>query len=66
MKRAAFRLQPVLELRRTQERTAALAAAQAAQDGRRRRPPGHASGRRRWPSRGLPPSGCRRRASSPP
>lgn len=30
MKRAAFRLQPVLELRRTQERTAALAAAQAA------------------------------------
>ena len=30
MKRAAFRLQPVLELRRTEERTAALAAAQAA------------------------------------
>ncbi len=30
MKRAAFRLQPVLELRRTQERTAALAAAEAA------------------------------------
>ena len=30
MKRASFRLQPVLELRRTQERTAALAAAQAA------------------------------------
>jgi flagellar protein FliJ len=30
MKRAAFRLQPVLELRRTQERTAALAAAHAA------------------------------------
>jgi flagellar export protein FliJ len=30
VKRAAFRLQPVLELRRTQERTAALAAAQAA------------------------------------
>jgi flagellar protein FliJ len=31
MKRAAFRLQPVLELRRTQERAAAMAAAQAAQ-----------------------------------
>lgn len=31
MKRAAFRLQPVLELRRTQERAAATAAAQAAQ-----------------------------------
>ena len=31
MKRAAFRLQPVLELRRTQERAAAVAAAQAAQ-----------------------------------
>src|SRR3954471_19997983 len=30
MKRAAFRLQPVLELRRLQERAAALAAAQAA------------------------------------
>jgi flagellar FliJ protein len=30
VKRAAFRLQPVLELRRTQERTAALAAAEAA------------------------------------
>jgi flagellar FliJ protein len=30
MKRAAFRLQPVLELRRTQERAAAQAAAQAA------------------------------------
>jgi flagellar protein FliJ len=30
VKRASFRLQPVLELRRTQERTAALAAAQAA------------------------------------
>jgi flagellar protein FliJ len=30
MKRATFRLQPVLELRRTEERTAALAAAQAA------------------------------------
>ncbi|MGZ4506768.1 hypothetical protein [Oryzihumus sp.] len=30
MKRAGFRLEPVLELRRTQERTAALAAAQAA------------------------------------
>jgi flagellar export protein FliJ len=30
MKRATFKLQPVLELRRTQERTAALAAAQAA------------------------------------
>jgi flagellar protein FliJ len=30
VKRAGFRLQPVLELRRTQERTAALAAAQAA------------------------------------
>jgi flagellar export protein FliJ len=30
MKRAAFRLQPVLELRRTEERAAALAAAQAA------------------------------------
>ncbi|WP_100501292.1 flagellar export protein FliJ [Geodermatophilus chilensis] len=30
MKRAAFRLQPVLELRRTEERTAALAAAEAA------------------------------------
>ncbi len=30
MKHAAFRLQPVLELRRTQERTAALAAAEAA------------------------------------
>jgi flagellar FliJ protein len=30
MKRASFKLQPVLELRRTQERTAALAAAQAA------------------------------------
>ena len=30
MKRAAFRLQPVLELRRTEERTAAAAAAQAA------------------------------------
>ena len=30
MKRAGFRLQPVLELRRTEERTAALAAAQAA------------------------------------
>ena len=32
MKRASFRLQPVLELRRTQERTAAMAAAQAARD----------------------------------
>ena len=31
MKRAAFRLQPVLELRRTQERAAAVAAAQAEQ-----------------------------------
>ncbi len=31
MKRAAFKLQPVLELRRTQERAAAVAAAQAAQ-----------------------------------
>jgi flagellar export protein FliJ len=31
VKRAAFRLQPVLELRRTQERAAAVAAAQAAQ-----------------------------------
>lgn len=31
MKRAAFRLQPVLELRRVQERAAALAAAEAAQ-----------------------------------
>ena len=31
MKRAAFRLQPVLELRRMQERAAALEAAQAAQ-----------------------------------
>jgi flagellar export protein FliJ len=31
MKRAAFRLQPVLDLRRTQERAAAVAAAQAAQ-----------------------------------
>ena len=31
MKRAAFTLQPVLELRRTQERAAAVAAAQAAQ-----------------------------------
>jgi flagellar export protein FliJ len=31
VKRAAFRLQPVLELRRLQERAAALAAAQAAQ-----------------------------------
>lgn len=31
MKRVAFRLQPVLELRRTQERAAAVAAAQAAQ-----------------------------------
>ncbi|MCU1614132.1 MAG: hypothetical protein JWO98_1672 [Frankiales bacterium] len=30
MKRAAFRLQPVLDLRRTQERAAALAAAEAA------------------------------------
>jgi flagellar export protein FliJ len=30
MKRGAFRLQPVLELRRSQERTAALAAAEAA------------------------------------
>jgi flagellar export protein FliJ len=30
VKRASFKLQPVLELRRTQERTAALAAAQAA------------------------------------
>lgn len=30
MKRASFKLQPVLELRRTQERTAALTAAQAA------------------------------------
>lgn len=30
MKRATFRLQPVLELRRTQERAAALAAAEAA------------------------------------
>jgi flagellar FliJ protein len=30
MKRATFRLQPVLELRRTEERTAASAAAQAA------------------------------------
>ena len=30
MKRAAFRLQPVLELRRVQERAAALAAAEAA------------------------------------
>jgi flagellar protein FliJ len=30
MKRAAFRLQPVLELRRTEERAAAAAAAQAA------------------------------------
>jgi flagellar export protein FliJ len=31
VKKAAFRLQPVLELRRTQERAAAVAAAQAAQ-----------------------------------
>jgi flagellar protein FliJ len=31
VKRAAFKLQPVLELRRTQERAAAVAAAQAAQ-----------------------------------
>jgi flagellar export protein FliJ len=31
VKRAAFRLQPVLELRRVQERAAALAAAEAAQ-----------------------------------
>ncbi|SOE01174.1 flagellar FliJ family protein [Blastococcus haudaquaticus] len=31
MKRATFRLQPVLELRRTEERTAAMAAAEAAQ-----------------------------------
>lgn len=31
MKRAAFRLQPVLELRKTEERAAAVAAAQAAQ-----------------------------------
>ena len=31
MKRASFKLQPVLELRRTQERAAAVAAAQAAQ-----------------------------------
>jgi flagellar export protein FliJ len=31
MRRAAFKLQPVLELRRTQERAAAVAAAQAAQ-----------------------------------
>ena len=31
MKRAAFRLQPVLELRRVQERAAAMAAARAAQ-----------------------------------
>ncbi len=31
MKRQAFRLQPVLELRRTQERAAALASAQAGQ-----------------------------------
>jgi len=31
MKRAAFRLKPILELRRTQERAAAVAAAQAAQ-----------------------------------
>ena len=31
MKRATFKLQPVLELRRTQERAAAVAAAQAAQ-----------------------------------
>ena len=31
MKRSAFKLQPVLELRRTQERAAAVAAAQAAQ-----------------------------------
>jgi flagellar export protein FliJ len=31
VKRAAFRLQPVLELRRTEERAAAVAAAQAAQ-----------------------------------
>jgi flagellar protein FliJ len=31
MKRAAFRLQPVLELRRTEERAAAVAAAAAAQ-----------------------------------
>jgi flagellar export protein FliJ len=31
VKRVAFRLQPVLELRRTQERAAAVAAAQAAQ-----------------------------------
>lgn len=30
MRRATFRLQPVLELRRTQERTAAMAAAEAA------------------------------------
>ncbi len=30
MKRAAFRLQPVLEVRRTEERAAALAAAEAA------------------------------------
>ena len=30
MKRAAFRLQPVLELRRTEERAAAAAAAAAA------------------------------------
>jgi flagellar protein FliJ len=32
MKRAAFRLQPVLELRRVQEKAAALAAARAAQE----------------------------------
>jgi flagellar export protein FliJ len=32
VKRAAFRLQPVLELRRVQEKTAALAAARAAQE----------------------------------
>ncbi|GAA3172519.1 hypothetical protein GCM10010531_27520 [Blastococcus jejuensis] len=31
MRRAAFRLQPVLELRKTEERAAAMAAAQAAQ-----------------------------------
>lgn len=31
MKRAVFRLQPILELRRTEERAAAVAAAQAAQ-----------------------------------
>ena len=58
MKRAAFRLQPVLELRRTEERAAAAAAAQAANtaaDADRR---ATERTRPRWPRRS-----CRRRCS---